>query len=176
MAITYFKRYRLEIDLGEWLPEPLLPKGYHWIGWEESLLGVHADAQFRSFYSELDSAVFPCLGDRCGCLRLLREIRRKPGFLAEATWLVGYGLGICGTIQGVVEPGAVGSIQNLGVVPEHRGLHLGRALLIKSLLGFHSHGITKAVLEVTAENSNAIHLYRSVGFRKAKTLYKASEV
>jgi ribosomal protein S18 acetylase RimI-like enzyme len=176
MAITYFKRFRMEIDLGAWLREPSLPAGYRWISWDESLIGAHADAQFRSFTTELDSQVFPCLGDRCGCLRLLREIRRKPGFLPDATWLIARDFELCGTIQGVIDPGLVGSIQNVGVTPEHRGLGLGRALVLKSILGFYYRGIFKASLEVTAENSGAINLYRAVGFRKAKTLYKASDV
>ncbi len=176
MAITYFKRFRMELDLSEWLAEPLLPEGYHWIAWNDSLLGVHADAQFRSFTTELDSTVFPCLGDRYGCLRLLREIRRKSGFLPDATWLVAHGFDICGTIQGVIESGPTGSIQNLGVVPEHRGMRIGRALLLKSLVGFFRNGVGRASLEVTADNVGAINLYRSVGFRKAKTLYKASDV
>jgi hypothetical protein len=176
MAITYFKRFRMEIDLGEWLAEPPLPEGYRWIAWDESLIGVHADAQFRSFTSELDSQVFPCLGDRYGCLRLLREIRRKPGFLPDATWLIGYGFEICGTIQGVIEPGPIGSIQNVGVVPEHRGIGLGRALVYRSIHAFYLSGVPRAILEVTAENSGAINLYRSIGFRKARTLYKASEM
>jgi hypothetical protein len=176
MAITYFKRFRMEIDLNDWLAEPQLPEGYRWIAWTDALVGVHADAQFRAFSTELDSAVFPCLGDRYGCLRLMREIRRKPGFLADATWLIGRGFEICGTIQGVVESGPIGSIQNLGVVPEHRGMQLGRALLLKSLFGFHRQGVPRAMLEVTAENYGAINLYRTIGFRKAKTLYKASDV
>ena len=176
MAITYFKRFRMEIDLGEWLPEPLLPVGFRWIAWDESLIGAHADAQYRSFTTELDSHVFPCLGDRYGCLRLLREIRRKPGFLPAATWLLATDFEICGTIQGVIELGPIGSIQNVGVVPEHRGFGLGRALVFKSILGFYRSGVPRAMLEVTAENAGAIQLYRNVGFRKAKTLYKASDV
>lgn len=176
MAITYFKRFRMEIDLGEWLPKPSLPEGYYWIPWDESLVGVHAEAQYQSFTSELDSQVFPCLGDRFGCLRLLREIRRKPGFLADATWLVGHEGGACGTIQGVIEAGPVGSIQNLGVVPDFRGLGLGRALLLRSILGFYHNGIHRVTLEVTAENAGAIRLYRGIGFRKSKTLYKASDL
>lgn len=176
MAITYFKRFRMEIELGDWLTEPRLPDGYHWIAWDDSLIGVHADAQFRSFTSELDSQVFPCLGDRYGCLRLLREIRRKVGFLPEATWLIGHGFDVCGTIQGVIEPGPIGSIQNVGVVPEHRGVGLGRALVCRSIRGFYTSGVPRATLEVTAENAGAIKLYRSIGFRKARTLYKASEL
>ena len=176
MAITYFKRFRMEIELAEWLPQPTLPGGYHWIAWNDSLLSLHADVQFRCFWSELDTSLFRCLGDREGCLRLLRQIRNKPGFLPTATWLVACGGDVCGTIQGVIEPPSLGSIQNLGVAPEYRGLRLGRALLLKSLAGFHQHGITQVCLEVTAENSCAINLYRSVGFRKAKTLYRTPEV
>ncbi|MBI3465097.1 MAG: GNAT family N-acetyltransferase [Planctomycetes bacterium] len=176
MAITYFKRLRMEVELAEWIPEPTLPDGYHWLGWNDSLLALHADVQFRCFWSELDTALFPCLGDRQGCLRLLRQIRNKPGFLPAATWLVGCGNEVCGMIQGVVDPASFGSIQNLGVVPEYRGLRLGRALLLKSLAGFRDQGITRVLLEVTAENSGAINLYRSVGFRKSKTLYRTSEV
>jgi GNAT superfamily N-acetyltransferase len=176
MAITYFKRFRMEIDLGDWLAEPQLPAGYRWLRWDESLIGVHADTQYRSFTSELDSQVFPCLGDRYGCLRLLREIRRKPGFLPEATWLIGHGDVMCATIQGVIEPGPIGSIQNVGVVPEHRGIGLGRALVRQAIRAFYVSGVPRAVLEVTAENSGAINLYRSIGFRKARTLYKASEM
>ncbi len=175
MALTYFKRFRMEIDLAEWLADPVLADGYGWVPWDDSLVAVHADTQFRSFHSELDSTVFPCLGDRYGCLRLMREIRRKPGFLPNATWLVAFGREPCGTIQGVVDQG-VGAIQNLGVVPEHRGHQLGRALLLKALLGFYAYGVRRAFLEVTAENSGAIKLYRGVGFRKSKTLYKASEL
>ena len=34
-------------------------------------------------------------------------------------------------------------------------------------------GLGRAFLEVTAENSGAVRLYRAVGFRRVKTLYKA---
>jgi ribosomal protein S18 acetylase RimI-like enzyme len=175
MAITYFKRFRLEIDLGDWLIQPALPPGYHWVAWDDGLVGVHADTQYRSFNTEMDSSVFPCLGERVGCLRLLREICRRPGFLPCATWLVGFGFDTCGTIQGVLDPDGIGSIQNLGVVPDHRGRGLGRALLLQSLIGFYRRGAGRVVLEVTSDNSNAIRLYRSVGFRRARTLYRASE-
>jgi hypothetical protein len=176
MAITYFKRFRMEIDLGDWIPEATLPHGYRWIAWDESLIGVHADVQFRSFTTELDSQVFPCLGDRYGCLRLMREIRRKPGFLPEATWLIGHGFETCGTIQGVIEPGPIGSIQNVGVIPEHRSFGLGRALVYRCIRAFYLSGVARAILEVTAENASAINLYRGIGFRKSRTLYKASEM
>jgi GNAT superfamily N-acetyltransferase len=173
MAITYYKRFRMEVDLGPSLPTPALPDGFEWVSWRESLIDQHAEVKFLSFRDEVDAFVFPCLGDRFGCQRLMREIRRKPGFLPQATWMVACEAGYCGTVQGVVERGPIGSIQNVGVVPSLRGMGLGRALVARCLEGFRQAGLTRAFLEVTAENSSAVRLYREVGFRKAKTLYKA---
>ena len=175
MAITYYKRFRMEIDLWNEVKEASLPQGYGWIAWDESILKLHAEIKYRCFQSELDAELFPCLGDRYGCLRLMREIRLKHGFLPDATWLITCGHDVCGTVQGIVEPHQVGAIQNLGVLPEHRGRQLGRALLLKALAGFRAHGAMKARLEVTADNSDAVNLYRNVGFRKAKTVYKAAD-
>ena len=127
MAITYYKRFRMEIDL-DVCPAPVaLPAGFEWIPWEESLLDRHAEVKFLCFREELDSHVFPCLGDRSGCQRLMREIRRKPGFLPAGTWLIAHDSGYCGTVQGVVDRGPIGSIQNVGIVPSCRGMGLGRA-------------------------------------------------
>ena len=175
MAVTYYRRYTMEIELGDWLAEPELPDGYRWIAWRESLLAVHAQVKFHCFVGELDSNVFPCLGDLAGCRQLMRAIRRNRGFLPDATWLVAYGRQMCGTIQGILEPSRVGVIQNLGVVPAHRGRGLGRALLIKALLGFYQHGAKRAKLEVTADNEPAVKLYEAVGFRKARVVYRASD-
>ena len=59
------------------------------------------------------------------------------------------------------------------MVPAYRGMGLGRALVRQALDGFYQAGLRRAYLEVTAENAAAVRLYRSVGFRRAKTLYKA---
>ena len=61
----------------------------------------------------------------------------------------------------------------MGVIPSYRGLGLGRALVRRALAGFCQAGLHRAYLEVTAENAAAVQLYRNVGFRRAKTLYKA---
>lgn len=173
MAITYYKRFRMEIDLDEALAPGPLPGPFTWVGWDETLVDRHAEVKFRSFCLEIDAYVFPCLGDRYGCQRLMREIRRKPGFLPEATWLVTGPAGDVGTVQGVMDRGPIGAIQNLGVLPAYRGLGLGEALIRQALDGFFRAGLRRAYLEVTAENTGAVRLYRSVGFRRARTLYKA---
>jgi len=154
-----------------------------------------------SFRSEIDANVFPCLGELDGCRRLMREIIRKPGFLGGTTWLLTYGRGEkrgqspfvrstlravpangdcprfspCGTVQGIRDVSGLGSIQNLGIAPEHRNAGLGTALLLHSLQGFRKAGVTRVYLEVTAQNEGALRLYRRLGFVTIKTVYKAVE-
>ena len=105
MAITYYKRFRMEIDLDGSLLPPLVAPPFWWVAWDESLVERHAEVKYLCFRDEIDSHVFPCLGEPHGCQRLMREIRRKPGFLAVSTWLIASPDGYCGTVQGVMDRG-----------------------------------------------------------------------
>ncbi len=163
----------MEIDLGGIIPSSRLPEGFSWVPWHDSLIDDHAAVKYKCFAGEIDAAVFPALGDPHGCRRLMFEIRRKPGFLPEATWLIASSSGYVGTVQGVMDKGPIGAIQNVGVLPEYRGRGLGRALLGRALEGFRRVGLPRAYLEVTAENAAAVKLYRDLGFHRSKTLYKA---
>jgi len=181
MQLTYFKRYRMEIDLaGQDLSRPP-PPGYRLIGWDHSLLEAFALAKFLSFRTEIDANVFPCLGELDGCRRLMKEIVAKPGFLSDATWLAVRDQSgrkrpeYCGTIQGIRDNQGFGAIQNLGVVPEHRDCGLGTVLLLQALAGFRSAGLNRVYLEVTSQNEGAIRLYRRLGFTPVKTVFKAVE-
>jgi ribosomal protein S18 acetylase RimI-like enzyme len=173
-TLIYFKRFRMEIDLTTDPPAGPgpLPPPLTWAPWEESLLDRHASAKFESFRDELDTQVFPSLGHPLGCHRLMREIRRKPGFLPEATWLIDGPDGPVATIQGVIDRGPIGAIQNVGVVRAFRGRGLGQALVLKSLQGFRAAGLERVFLEVTADNEAAVRLYRAIGFRRSRTLYR----
>jgi len=181
MAITYFKRYRMHFDLRQALPEIRDDNAYDFLPWDSGLLKAHASAKFHSFRHELDANVFPCLAQRDGCESLMREIAARSGFVPEATWVITY-LGLrnkveyCGTVQGINDTGLIGSIQNLGVTPEHRGKGLAKGLLIRSLAGFRSIGMDTASLEVTAKNIKAIRLYQEFGFRVVRTVYKSIEI
>ncbi|MEM9645798.1 MAG: GNAT family N-acetyltransferase [Planctomycetota bacterium] len=182
MGMTYFRRYRMEFDLRRSVPEiPSLPFGYELIPFNESLVRDHATAKFHSFRSELDADVFPCLAKQDGCLRLMREIARRNGFVPEATWLLrnrdtGTGRSLpVGTIQGI-SIDDWGAIQNLGVTDPHRGKGLGSLLLLKAAAGFQKVGLQRMHLEVTTENSAAVRLYERLGFKKTKVVYKAAEV
>jgi hypothetical protein len=173
MGITYFKRFKMETDLRALPPVRHLPDGYFWVPWAADLLDLHAAVHHEAFCRELDCTLFPSFGDLWGCKHLLREICTKPGFVPEATWLVACEEGCCGTVQGVVESLGYGSIQNLGIAPDHRGRGLGASLLLQALHGFRERGLSRVCLEVTADNAGAVRLYQRLGFRRMKTLYKA---
>lgn len=183
MSVTYFKRFRMEYDLeGPLFAVPELPPGYSLVAWDDDLVEAHADVKFRSFRSEMDANVFPCLGERDGCQRLMSEISRRSGFVPEATWLLQFWPperrkpDVCGTIQGVVDANGHGAVQNVGITPPHRGKGLGTILLHESLAGFRRAGLNRVYLEVTAQNVGACRLYQRLGFKRTKIVYKASDV
>ena len=157
-----------------------LPSDYHLVEWDECLIRDHAAAKYNSFRTELDANVFPCLGRRDGCLRLMREIVGRSNFIPEATWLLRYipagrRAESVGTVQGISIDGW-GSLQNLGIARGHRGHGLGTILLAKAIQGFRVAGLSKMHLEVTSDNTAAVRLYTRLGFRNAQTLFKATDI
>jgi ribosomal protein S18 acetylase RimI-like enzyme len=181
MSVTYFKRFRMDIDLtrGD-APSVEAPSGYALVPWSPDLLSVHAEVKHESFRDEIDAHVFPCLGNFSGCLRLMDEISRKAQFLSDATWLAAYRhpngeREFCGTISAVLDANHHGAIQNIGVTSAHRGCGVGTALVRQSLAWMQRAGLRRAFLEVTAQNVDAVRLYQRLGFRRTRTSYKAVE-
>ncbi|MCJ7736942.1 MAG: GNAT family N-acetyltransferase [Anaerolineae bacterium] len=59
-----------------------------------------------------------------------------------------------------------GWVEDLGVLRQHRGRGVGRALLLEGIYGLERAGCGNVLLDVDAENpTGALYLYRSVGFR-----------
>ena len=182
-TMTLFcRRLRLEIDLARChIAEPVLPAGYRWVEWSPELLDRHAAVKFRCFETEKDGQVFPSLRSADGCRRLMDYIATNSLFVPNATWLLvsdeaaSSDLTDCGTIQGLASAPESGAIQNVGIVPEHRGRGLGRALVQAALCGFRASGLNHISLEVTAANLPAVKLYQSLGFLVTKTLYRSVE-
>lgn len=179
MSEQRFKRFRMELSLRTAeLPAPVLPEGYRWVRWRTLLSERHARVKWRSFRNDLDGQVFDCLRDIEGCRRLITEIGNQSGFCPQATWMIVFQPELswpaedCGTIQGIERAGSIGSIQNVGITPEHRGQGLGRAIMLKALHGFRQSGLTTARLEVTARNEVAVRLYQMLGFRIMRVLYR----
>jgi ribosomal protein S18 acetylase RimI-like enzyme len=181
MSVSYFKRFRMELDLrGKHFAPVFVPSGYRLVPWDPELLAEHAAAKYQSFRDEIDADIFNCLAELDGCQRLMQEISLKDGFLPEATWLAVYShdgeADCCGTIQGIRATQKYGAIQNVGITPSHRGRGVGSALIAAALSGFQQVGLTRAYLEVTAQNDRAVQLYKRLGFRRTKTLFKAVEL
>lgn len=186
MAVTYFKRIRMELRLDQCvLPDvgsDALAVGFKLLPWSPKLLNSHADANWASFREELDAHVFPCLGELDGCRHLMKEITRRKNFAPQATWLAcreSSFLGrpqACGTIQGLLTSPRDGAIQNLGVHPDCRDMGIGTALLQRALIGYRSIGCRFVNLEVTVQNTAAIRLYERLGFRRVETLFKIADV
>jgi mycothiol synthase len=63
-----------------------------------------------------------------------------------------------------------GEIWMLGVDPECRTRGVGRALLLKGIYHLRQRGFQQVDLAVDAENTGAISLYDSVGFRQSGTI------
>ena len=187
----------MELDLRHPRPPAELPLGFFWLPWENGILDLHAQVKHQCFIGEMDARVFPCLDTLSGCRDLMAAIAGRPGFCPGATWLVagkswygpdrkpplpegvpfGFTSDVCvATVQGLMETPKYGGIQNLGVISPYRGLGIGWALLLKALDGFAASGVRRASLEVTAKNDAAIRMYRRLGFRSFKTIYREVEV
>ena len=182
MSVTHYKRLLMEFDLRRTpLREPNLPVGYAFAGWHPVLAAAHAQVKFESFDREIDAGVFESLSNPAGCERLIRDISHHDDFVPLATWLIRFegnefaGPSPCATIQGLRKNQRVGSIQNVGVVPAHRGFGLGRALVLKSLCGYRTLGYRQVRLEVTAANRPAVMLYESLNFRVQRSSYRSVE-
>jgi ribosomal protein S18 acetylase RimI-like enzyme len=155
---------------------PVLPRGFDWHPWEPSLLETHASVLASSFEGEIDSIVFASLSDYSGCRNLMTSIILKACFVPQATWLLTGPDGPCGSIQGLNDRRGNGAIQNVGITPRFRGRGLGAVLVRQAMVGFREAGLSRVSLEVTAQNERAERLYRRLGFRRVKTLYKAVQL
>jgi ribosomal protein S18 acetylase RimI-like enzyme len=169
---TYVQRLRMEAPLRRLPDVPRLPRGFELVPWDPELLDAHAEVKWLSFHDTVDACIFPNLSRLDGCVQLMRTIADHSGFVAGAAWLAHGPEGFCGCIQGVRGKHRKGMIQNLGVLPDCRGIGIGRALLIASLLGFRAAGVSTAQLEVCARNTHAVRLYYELGFQIRKTLYR----
>ena len=182
MSFAYVKRYQMLIDLTTvTLSDSLLPAGFHFLTWHNAFIARHAKTKYLSFCNEIDARIFPTFRQYDACLRLMKSIAGKAGFLPGATWLIVQGEPLqevkdCATIQGIAHAGQLGAIQNVAVLPAFRRRGLGRALVLKSLHGFRDAGISRVTLEVTAENEPAVNLYEQLGFRTVKTVYKETVI
>jgi ribosomal protein S18 acetylase RimI-like enzyme len=65
---------------------------------------------------------------------------------------------------------SIGAIFGLGVLPEHRRKGYGRGLLLMAIEKLKDADAKEIMLQVAAENENALNLYKSCGFEETSTM------
>jgi ribosomal protein S18 acetylase RimI-like enzyme len=64
----------------------------------------------------------------------------------------------------------IGGIYGLGVLSEYRGKGYGRSILMMAIEKLKESNASEIMLQVAAENSNALNLYKSCGFMETSTM------
>jgi ribosomal protein S18 acetylase RimI-like enzyme len=159
------------------LPKVDLPSEFWYVPWSSALIEIHADIQYRGFCNDLDAKLFPTFRKYDSCLRLMQSLSGGSTFMPEATLLIAHGqtnelVEYVAAVQSVRYSIDTGAIQNIAVLPEYRNRGIGRGLLLGALWGFRRMGIKNVTLDVTADNFNAIKLYRRIGFSTIKIYYR----
>ena len=166
----HIQRLKMRYDFSEIKPaEPELPNSFEWVPWKKGLTEELGRVLWLGFRHDLDGLIFPTFRNSDACRRLAFQLANQSGFLPCATWLIRYRTlqesSFCGMIQsGSSITGESGRIHNITVLPFYRHRGLGRALVLKALLGFQKAGCSRVTLEGTAKNISAINIYRGAGF------------
>ena len=162
-----FDRVLLSRDLKRALPAPPpLPPGFQLTTPDPRRVEEFADFAFRAYRGTTDFAIIAPEASPAAYARLYRKF--LSGELGEYAPPLSMALlapdsslaGVLHTILVAREP----YVGDLSVLTEHRRHHLGRALLCTALQRYRDAGLTRAALTVTAQNTAAYNLYRSVGF------------
>jgi mycothiol synthase len=95
----------------------------------------------------------------------------EAGYLPNADLVLVHGsdgmVGLARNSREIVDNGAdLGWVNSIVILPAYRGQGLGRALLRASMRALFDSGFERAILTVdTGNETGALHLYESVGFR-----------
>jgi len=125
----------------------------------ERALGHWSEAYNRSFAEHYHGAL--------STPESVRALAAVPGFRPDGV-LLARRTGACvGFCQNQLLPGR-GEVATLGVVPEARGIGLGRALLRWGVGWLEHQAAPRVTLTVDGENEGALSLYRSEGFETVR--------
>lgn len=154
------------------LPEPEVPAGYTLRTPTLADLESYTDLHNLTFRDHWNSS--PITVDDLRAEQLAPEYRPELDILAVT--LDGTLVSFCtASIESGMgkrdgDNGKVGFIASLGTHPAHRGIGLGRALLLHNLRALYALEIGLAYISVDAANpTGAVRLYESVGFQTFET-------
>ncbi|CAN5402300.1 GNAT family protein [soil metagenome] len=142
-----------------------------------SLVEIHpiAETHIESFHACLDAVARERLWLarlEAGPIEGLREFVGRniasdaPHFVAIDDGRV---VGWCDIVSSSIGPLKHRGTLGMGVLASHRGAGLGQRLLSAAIAKAESNGVTRIELEVRAQNTRAIALYRRLGFEPEST-------
>ncbi len=151
-------------------PEPVkLPEDIALRNWNEQDYQPAAAIITAAYRNHVDSEINDQYRTLAGSLRFLNNIVRFPGcgFFDSGSSFVAVhpaarsmvGLILCSRVKD-----DAGHVTQVCVLPEHRGQHIGKALLIASANELRARGFSLLSLTVTEANRGAVDLYKRLGF------------
>ncbi len=166
-----FREMRRRLDQP---PDPVaVPEGYTIRPWSPQIAGLVREVHNTAFRDHWGSQ--PVAED--AWTAMLRDLRPEWSAVAEheeTGAVAGYALTVSHEHQWAARGYSEGFTELLGVLREHRGAGLARALLSTVLGALYRDGIDMAALDVDMENpSGAAHFYERMGYQpgRARILY-----
>ncbi len=105
-------------------------------------------------------------------IEFFQDFARSVGGRVEDVMIATHDDAIVGYVNPVVD-GKEAWIGGLGVIPGHRGLGIGKRLMIAAEDVVRDRGVEEVLLEVIDGNAPAFHLYESLGYTKHRTYLSA---
>lgn len=154
------------MDLTQDLPSAEMPSGFSFrtavAGQDDEMLTALINDVFSEHWGEGEHS-----------LEQIRHDLAQPWFDAQLLVLsetegqaMGYVWSWVNPEERAPSEAACAHIGDLGVRAAYRQRGLGRALLMRALADLKARGMSAAELEVDGPNTNARHLYESVGFKQ----------
>ena len=145
-------------------PDEEIDAALTWRNYEEFTESELGDVIARTYAGSLDCP-------RLNGVRELEDIiagyKGNGVFRPQSWWLVERGSQTTGCVllNDAMSPG-IAEIVYMGVLPEHRGCGIGRAMLHRAASCAHQRGIKIITVAVDAANRYAARLYKSQGYRE----------
>ena len=163
--------FRMARALSEPVPEPVFPEGY-------TVRYAEGEEDIERWVDCYNQSFIDHWGFHAETVEERRQRLRRPGYLPEqdlvaVAWdgsFAAFCLWYADEVGNAMHGRREGHIGLLGTRRGHRGIGLGRAMLLTGLQRLRDAGMERANLGVDAENpTGALGLYERVGFEKVAT-------
>lgn len=175
LGFSLYPRQFMVKNLAEGEPSgPLSTPSFKLDGWDERYLSPCADLIHRAYAEHVDGEINDQYRSREGAMKFLKNIVLLPGcgqFEQRASFVLYEPMTarLAGVVLTSLVAKGVGHTTQLCILPEYRGLGLGKRLMNASMDALRKMRASELSLTVTSTNSNAVELYDNLGFRTLKS-------